>query len=114
MIFPVQKDVCGDTPITKLLGGAPEEVPERYKVGSPFEMLPLKVEQLLITGAQDWAVPPKHGQEYEQEARRSGDKVKMIVVENAGHFEVIAPGTPAWSIVEDAIKSLLKMKATER
>ena len=113
-IFPRQKEVCGDTPITKLFGGPPEVVPDRYKIGSPIEMLPLKVEQVLITGAQDLAVPPQHGQEYEKAALRSGDKVKMIVVENAGHFEVIAPGTPAWSIVEDAIKSLLKMKATEK
>jgi acetyl esterase/lipase len=113
-VFPIQEDVCRDTPITKLFGGSPEEVPERYKVGSPAEMLPLKVEQVLITGAQDRVVTPKYGQEYEKEARQSGDKVKMIVVENAGHFEVIAPGTAAWLTVEGAIKSLLKMKPQKK
>jgi pimeloyl-ACP methyl ester carboxylesterase len=77
-------------------------------------MLPLKVEQVLITGARDPAVPPKYGQEYEQAARQKGDKVKMIVVKNAGHFEVIAPGTAAWPIVEDAIISLLKMKPPKK
>ncbi|HEV2859631.1 MAG TPA: alpha/beta hydrolase [Pyrinomonadaceae bacterium] len=109
-ILPAQEQVCGAKPITRLLGGTPEEVPDRYKVASPSEMLPLKVEQVLITGAQDRAVPPKYGQEYEAEARRSGDKVRMVVVENAGHFEVIAPGTAAWPTVEEAVKTLLKMK----
>ena len=113
-VFPIQKDVCGDTPITKLLGGTPEEVPERYRVASPAEMLPLGVEQVLITGARDGAVPPRYGWEYEKEARQRGDKVKMIEVEKAGHFEVIAPGTAAWSTVEGAITSLLEMKATEK
>lgn len=113
-IFPFQKEVCGGTPITRLFGGTPEEVPDRYRIGSPAEMLPLKVEQVLITGAQDHAVPPKYGREYEKEARQRGDKVKMLVVENAGHFEVIAPGTAAWSTVEDAIKSLLKMKPQKK
>ena len=112
-IFPVQKEFCGSTPIAKLLGGTPEEVPGRYKIANPAEMLPLKVEQVLIMGAQDPVVPPKFGREYEQEARQRGDKVKMIVLENAGHFEAIAPGTTAWPIVEDAIKSLLKMKPSK-
>ena len=113
-IFPMQKEVCDATPITKLLGGTPEEVPERYRVASPSERLPLKVEQVLITGARDEAVPPRYGQEYEKEARRGGDKVKMIVVEDAGHFEVIAPGTAAWPTVEDTIKSMLKMKSSKK
>ena len=113
-IFPSQKDICGSTPITQLFGDTPEEVPERYRIASPAEMLPLKVEQVLITGAKDWAVPPKYGQEYEQEARKRGDKIKLIVVENAGHFEVIAPGTAAWSIVEDTIKLLLKLKPDKK
>lgn len=113
MVFPIQKESCGATPITKLLGGTPEEVPDRYKIASPAEMLPLKVEQIMITGAQDTILPPKYSQEYEKQARQSGDKVTLRVVENTGHFEVIAPGTIAWSVVEDAVKSLLKVKKSK-
>lgn len=109
-IFPIQKEVCGGTPITKLLGGTPEEVPERYKIASPAEMLPLQVEQVLITGSQDRAVPPKYGQDYEKEARQKGDKISLFIIEGAGHFEVIAPGSRAWLTVEGAVKSLLTKK----
>ncbi|HYJ84539.1 MAG TPA: hypothetical protein VEW46_00615 [Pyrinomonadaceae bacterium] len=38
----------------------------------------------LITGTHDRVVLPKYGQEYEKVARQKGDKVKMIVVDNAG------------------------------
>lgn len=39
---------CGDA-VIKLLGGSAAEVPDRYKQTSPIELLPLKVEQRLIT-----------------------------------------------------------------
>lgn len=110
-MLPLQQRVCGDVPITKLVGGTPEEVADHYREASPAELLPLKVEQVLITGAKDGAVPPALGKEYEEAARRKGDKVRMIVVENAAHFEVIAPGTPAWKIVEEAVLATLKIRA---
>ena len=117
-----QKDVCGGIPIPpipRLLGGLPSEVPQRNHDGSPSELLPLGVPQILITGALDRLVPPALGKEYEVLARKSGDKVEMIVIEGAGHFEVIAPGSAAWPIVQAAVLSLcevreavLRMRAT--
>jgi acetyl esterase/lipase len=53
-------------------------------------------------------VPPEFGQSYEAVAQRSGDRVDMIVIEGAGHFEVIAPTTPAWAIVQERVMSLVK------
>jgi pimeloyl-ACP methyl ester carboxylesterase len=111
-MLPTQQRVCGDVPITKLVGGSPEDVAERYRDASPAEMLPLGVEQILITGAKDGAVPPDLGKNYEEEARRKGDKARMTVVEEAGHFEVIAPGTSAWKFVEEAVLTSLKFSRT--
>jgi len=109
-LLPTQKQVCGDVPITKLIGGSPNELPQRYHDASPVELLPLGVQQILITGSQDRAVPPTHGKEYQEQARKSGDKAEMIVIDNAGHFEVIAPSSAAWPIVERAVLSLIKPK----
>jgi hypothetical protein len=108
-MLPTQQRVCGDVPITKLVGGSPDEVAERYRDASPAEMLPLGIEQILIAGAKDRAVPPELGKEYEVMARQKGDKVLLTVVEEAGHFEVIAPGTPAWKTVEAAVLASLKI-----
>ncbi len=102
-----QQKVCGSVPVTQLLGGEIDRMPERLHDGSPAEMLPLGVPQILITGSLDWLVPPALGEEYVALAKQSGDDAKMTTVEGAGHFEVIAPGTAAWPTVEKAVLSLV-------
>src|SRR3954470_6857017 len=42
-----------------LMGGTPEEVPERYALGNPIRRLPLGVPILLVHGSADETVPPK-------------------------------------------------------
>ncbi|MGH8628414.1 MAG: alpha/beta hydrolase family protein [Gammaproteobacteria bacterium] len=106
--LPAQKRACGDVPITKLVGGLPSEVAQRYRDASPAELLPLGVKQILITGTKDLLVPPKYGKEYEAAAQKSGDEIEMIEIENAGHFEVIAPNSTAWPTVERAVLSLVR------
>ena len=102
-----QKKVCGSVPVTQLLGSEIDQVPQRLHDGSPAEMLPLGVPQILITGSLDWLVPPALGEEYATLARKSGDEAQMTVIDGAGHFEVIAPGTAAWPTVEKAVLSLV-------
>ena len=108
--FPIDhmQKVCGSVPTLKLFGGSVEEFAARYRDGSPAALLPIGVPQILITGSLDHLVPPKFGQSYEAMARRSGDRVEMIVIEGAGHFEVIAPTTPAWPIVQERVLSLVR------
>jgi acetyl esterase/lipase len=104
--------VCGSVPVTQLLGGEIDKVPERLREGSPAEMLPLGVPQILITGSLDWLIPPAFGEEYLALARKAGDRAEMTVIEGAGHFEIIAPGTQAWPTVEQAVMSLAKPAKT--
>ena len=51
-----------------LLGGEPDDVPERYAVASPAALLPLGVPQLLVHGARDDLVPRRS----EPRLRRGG------------------------------------------
>ena len=99
--------VCGSVPVTQLLGGELERVPERLRDGSPAEMLPLRVPQVLITGSLDWLIPPALGDEYVALAKKAGDVAELKVIEGAGHFEVIAPTTQAWPTIEKAVLSLV-------
>jgi hypothetical protein len=55
-------------------------------------------------------VPPKYGKEHGAAAQKSGDEIEMIEIENAGHFEVLAPNSSAWLIVERAVLSLVKVR----
>ena len=106
--LPIQNQVCGGPVVTNLIGGSPSEVPDRYREASPSNLLPLGVKQVLINGAQDKIVPPELGKKYEEKAK--GDDVRFIAVENAAHFEVIAPGSIAWPKVEEAVLSMLKLR----
>jgi pimeloyl-ACP methyl ester carboxylesterase len=91
-ILPIQSQICGDPVITNLIGGSPSEVPDRYRQASPSNLLPIRVKQVLISGAQDKVVPPWLGQKYQEEAKKVGDDVSFVAVENASHFEVNCTG----------------------
>ena len=92
----------------QLVGGKPDQVAARYKQGSPAELLPLGVKQVLIHGEQDKLVPHKLSVDYEARARRSGDDVKLVSIPAAGHFELVVPTTPAWKSVVESVTSLSK------
>lgn len=98
--------LCGGI-LIQLLGGSPTEVPDRYREASPIALLPLGTSQRLINGARDQIVPLELGKSYEAAARKTGDDVKLIVLDEAGHFEMIAPQSFAWPAVKEAVLSLV-------
>lgn len=97
-----------DGAVDKLLGGSPEEVAVRYQQASPIELLPLGVSQRLIHGTRDQIVPIEMARDYEAAAQKKGDPVRLIVLEGAGHFEVIDPQSSVWPVIENEVFSLLK------
>jgi acetyl esterase/lipase len=101
----VRERIC-DTMAAELLGGGRDEAPSRYREASPIERLPLGVRQRLVTGSLDAVVPPAFGEMYALEARRRGDDAAHVLVEGAGHFELIAPTTEAFRVVLGAIQAL--------
>ena len=101
-----ESSTCGKS-IPRLLGGLPGEVPDRYRQASPAEMLPLRVKQVLIIGAQDTIVSPEHNRLFAEAARKNGDDVELHVVDGAAHFDVIAPNSGAWTTIEAAVLSIV-------
>ncbi|HET9111830.1 MAG TPA: alpha/beta hydrolase [Ktedonobacterales bacterium] len=91
-----------------LMGGTPEQVPERYTDGSPFDLLPLGVSQLLVHGTADTNVPFEISQRYANHARALGDDARVISLDGAGHFEPVDPSTPEWPTVADALLGLAR------
>jgi acetyl esterase/lipase len=98
--------VCDDM-AARLVGGAPGDVPERYRESSPIELLPLGLPLRLVNGARDPIVPVDFGRAFESRSRAAGDDVKLTTVEGAGHFELIAPSSSAWPEVLGVIRELL-------
>jgi acetyl esterase/lipase len=90
-----------DCVVHDLLGGTPDEVPERYAAASPAELLPLGVPQLLVHGGRDRIVPPAISRAYAERAIAAGDEVELVVDRRSGHFEHLDPTSELWRAVRE-------------
>jgi len=89
--------------VVELLGGTPDEVPERYATTSPAALLPLGVPQLLFHGTADVHVPIEVSRAYAKAARAANDPVQYIELPGVDHFDVINPGSRAWAKTIEAL-----------
>ncbi|RYU79178.1 alpha/beta hydrolase [Hymenobacter persicinus] len=106
--YAVAPGGCNEA-VAELLGGLPAAVPERYAQASPAQRLPLRVPYCLVQGTADRIVPPEQAQAFGRLARQAGDAVRVVEVPGADHFDLIAPGSPAWPAVMQAVGALLPL-----
>lgn len=94
--------------VRSLMGGLPADVPERYRAGSPGDLLPLNVPQVLVQGTEDRQIPPDLPRRYADNARRQGDEVTVRMPAGAGHFAVVDPESAVFGVVQEAGLGLLR------
>ena len=92
---------CGSA-VPGLLGGDPTAHPERLRRASPIELLPLGVPQVLIAGGRDTIVPAEHARAYA--VAGAADSISVVVVDAAGHFELVTPKGRAWRELRQALR----------
>ena len=83
--------------VGELLGGGPDDVPDRYALADPAERLPLGVPVTLVHGDADGTVPLELSVRYAEAARAAGDDVDLVVVPGEGHREHLEPGSRSWT-----------------
>lgn len=83
-------------PAHDLMGGTPEEVPDRYAAADPMRLLPLGVPTLLVHGPEDETVPVRRSRRYAEAARAAGDDVELVEPSPGEHRVHIDPRTGAW------------------
>lgn len=96
---------CGDQTVEKLVDI--ENRQNAYADTSPREMLPLEVPFIEVNAAFDSPVPPFFGYEFIEAAKEAGDSAQHVLLENAGHFEMIHSETDEWSEVRSLFESIL-------
>ncbi len=89
-----------------LLGGGPEQHPQRYAVADPARLIPLGVSVRIVHGITDDRVPCEMSRSYAARARSAGDDAFLEELPGCGHFEVIDPRSAAWPTVLAAIDAL--------
>lgn len=90
---------CGADTFGRLLGPTPA-----FADASPARLLPTGVPIIMVHGTFDHVMPPFTGREYVAEATKAGDRAELVVIPDAGHFDLVIPTTPAWGIVAAAVE----------
>lgn len=90
--------------VAPLLGG-PRQY-ERLRSVSPVECVPIGVPMHLVHGAADPIVPVAMATHFAARAQAAGDRANVTLVTNAGHYDLLAPGTPAWTAVLAAFRGI--------
>ena len=70
---------------------------------SPRALLPLGVDQLVVSGADDGIVPASFGRDYTAAAVAAGDKAIALDLAGADHFALIQPASTGWIRVRDLL-----------
>ncbi|WP_307868330.1 alpha/beta hydrolase family protein [Umezawaea beigongshangensis] len=91
----------------ELLGGDPEQVPDRYRLSSPAELVPIGRPVVCVHGDADSTVPLAQSESFQRAARAAGDPVDLVRVPGAGHMDLVELGTPGWEASRDAVLRLV-------
>jgi pimeloyl-ACP methyl ester carboxylesterase len=86
--------------VQALMGGEPDQFPERYGWGSPAASLPLGIRQFLVHGLADSVVPPSLSERYAHLAQSLGDQAEYVPLAGVGHMDVIDPRGAAFTEVK--------------
>jgi len=97
----------GGDALARLLGGPPGQFPERYRVASPIEMLPLGARQLVLHGTADDLVPVELSRRYAAAAHDAGDDVELVELSGTGHMEFLDPGSEAHATLRRWLRAVV-------
>ena len=93
--------------VYRLMGGFPQDLPNRYRAGNPGDLLPLSAQQILLQGTLDDQIPSDLPQRWIDSSRRSGSKAELHLLEGLDHFDVMDPAQRAWPLLLHTTRKLL-------
>ncbi len=100
---------CGADTVDKLID-TQTRGDAAYADTSVAPLLPLNVPQILVSGVYDGIAAPAHAWRYREKAREKNEVVQLVTIDNAGHFELIAPWTEAGREVTRQITRATKIE----
>ena len=101
--LPLAATAGHDTFVRGLLGGLPDEYPDRYQVASPIAHLPIGLPVTALHGTADETVDSAQSRNYVAAATAAGDPATLQLVEGVGHGDFGNASTDAWAQAKQAI-----------
>lgn len=98
----------GWTAVRLLMGGGPEDFPDRYRVADPIGQVPLAIPVLLVHGTDDRTVPVKRSRAYARADAAAGGTARLVEIEGrpGRHRAHIDPAGTAWRVARDWLTAL--------
>jgi acetyl esterase/lipase len=100
------RDRVGGLAVPKLLGGKPDQLPDRYAAADPMQQLPLDVPVVCVHAPADEDVPFTMSQAYVSAATAAGADARLVRA-TGDHYTLIDPATPDWQLAVTALAQLL-------
>jgi acetyl esterase/lipase len=98
----------GDGAIDTLMGGRPEDVPERYAVTDPQALTPDPgSRRVLLHGDADADVPMSQSETYLDHLRDHGIEADLIRLAGDGHYEILDPTSSVSALRRDLLVGAL-------
>jgi acetyl esterase/lipase len=97
----------GGTACRDLLGGKPDEVPERYAYADPIARVPLSVPVVCVHSRTDEFVPFAQSEAFVAATAKAGGSAELVEV-SGSHMAHIEPASKAWAAVVDWLPRLLQ------
>lgn len=95
----------GQGAVSELLGGDPEQVPERYAVADPLAQVPVRAAVRCVHARHDDRVPFAQSAASVKAARAAGQDASLGAVDG-DHFSIADPAAPSWPTVIKALEEL--------
>lgn len=102
----------GANAVAELLGGGPDDEPDRYAAADPIRHLPLGVAVVVVHGSDDDVVPVEIGRGYVTAARSAGGDATLVELPGVEHYGLIDPRSAAWPAVLGALASVSQIPAS--
>lgn len=102
---PQVPGICGPGIVENLVGAPTAERPDVYAETSPSVLGATDARVVMVSGVLDRLVPPHVAHDYAR-AVRGEVSVRLVNIEGAGHFDLVATGQ-AWETVRRNIEAAL-------
>jgi acetyl esterase/lipase len=100
------RERVGDRAALDLMGGAPDELPEEYRLADPIAAVPAPAPVFCLHSRGDQDVPYSYSERYVAAATAAGGTASLT--ELAGdHFSLIDPAAPDWAAAIAVLPGLL-------
>jgi acetyl esterase/lipase len=104
---------CGNDTVDKLID-TKARGEAAYRDTSITPLLPLNVPQVLVSAVYDAVVAPAQAHRHRERAKEKNETVKLVTLDDAGHFELIAPWTVTGREVVKQIVGAVRVERMEK